>query len=150
MTQHVTHIGNLTGAPELRFGSSGSPVCRFSLACSDRYRDKNGAWQDGATYFARAVAFGDLAEHIAASVNRGDRVVVVGKYVTNQWEHTDEATGEKSTRYSTELHVDDVAASMRWAELRVQRAGRSSAPATVPDAWSSEMAPSSTGTQSEG
>lgn len=141
--QLITLTGNLTGAPELRYGPSGVAVARMSIACQDQYRDASGAFVDGDTHFQRLVAFRDLAEHVAASLNRGNRVIVTGRLVTSSYEHTDEATKEVSTRYSVDFHIEDIGASVRWTDVKVQpkaaRTGAAGRPAedgdTVPAAW---------------
>lgn len=127
-------IGNLAADPELTFTATGTARARLSVAVQDRYRDKTGQYVDGETYFARCVAWGDLAERIAASVRRGDRVVVTGAMVGRTWEKED-GSGKG---YAQELRLDDLGASLRWAEVTVRRVQGSrggSAPDTVPDAW---------------
>lgn len=122
--QSITLTGNLTGPPELRVGPSGTPMVRLTVACQDRYRDKTGEFKDGDTLFQRAVCFGPMAENIAASCNRGTRVVLTGALRQSSYEHKDPETGEVSTRWSTDFVVDEAAVSMRWAEVRVNRAER--------------------------
>ena len=39
-------VGNLGRDPELRHTGSGTPVCEFPIATSERYQDKGGEWQD--------------------------------------------------------------------------------------------------------
>ena len=136
MTQLSTNVGNVTGAPELRFTPGGQPVVSFTVAVNERYRDKDGAWQDGDTYFLRCTAWGDLAEHIAASVNRGSRVIVTGKHRSRKYDHTDKTTGETSERYSHDFLVDECGASMRWNDVKIIRADRSTG--STPDAAGAE------------
>ena len=42
----VILIGNLGKDPEIRSTPSGTPVAKFTLATNDRYKDKEGQWQD--------------------------------------------------------------------------------------------------------
>lgn len=141
-------IGNLTGAPELRFGPSGTAVASFVVAATERYRDAQGQFQDGNTHFQRCVAFGPLAEHIASSLNRGSRVVVVGALVTDRYE-VDGDDGEKQQRTSVQLRVDDVGASLRWAEVKITRAQRDAIPSAAPgleqDPWAAGPSPALAG-----
>ena len=60
-------------------------VSAFRLACTPRVRTK-GEWSDGNTIWIEVSCFRLLAEHVAASVRKGDPVVVVGKLRTNVWE----------------------------------------------------------------
>lgn len=127
--QQVTVSGNVTAAPELAFGKTGQARCTFTVACQDRYRDNTGAFQDGDTYFARCVAWGQLAERIGASIGKGDRVIVQGSFVTHSWDKDDGTKG-----YATDLRVEDCGASMLWAECTVRRvrgSRREAAPAEV-------------------
>ena len=42
----VTLLGNLGKDPEVKFLPSGQAVANFSIATTDRYKDKAGEWQD--------------------------------------------------------------------------------------------------------
>ncbi len=75
---NVTVIGNLTGNPELRYTATGTAVAQFSVASNERYRGGDGQWQDGPTSFVRCNAWRELADHIAESLAKGDRVIVTG------------------------------------------------------------------------
>lgn len=108
----ITIIGNLTNIPELRFTKANKPVVSFSIAVN---RKVNGEEQ---TDFHRCTAFGDMAERMA-QLDKGTRVVVYGRLSSRSWE---DETGKKN--YITELVADDVAPSMRWAEVTVSRIPR--------------------------
>lgn len=153
MSQAVTLTGNVTGAPELRYTPSGQAVVSFTVAVNERYRDQSGAWQDGDAYFQRVTAWGDLAEHVSASLYRGARAVVTGRLRSRKYDHTDKTTGEVTERYAHDLLADEVAASLRWNDVKIIRADRAAAstpapagadttPDTVPDEWASEPATS--------
>ena len=110
-------VGNLTDAPELRFTPQGTAVAGFRLAVTPRLRDGDG-WRDGGTSFFRVNVWRDLAEHVAESLAKGARVVVVGRLRQSHWE--DKQTGEK--RSMIQLDVDDIGPSLRWAIAKPQRA----------------------------
>ena len=82
---HVTITGNLTDNPELTYTPNGAAVANFRLAVTPRVRDGNG-WKDGDTSFFRITAWRDLAEHLADSLAKGDRVIVQGQLKTRSWE----------------------------------------------------------------
>jgi len=130
--QSIVMTGNLAADPEVTFTATGTARARLSVAVQDRYRDASGQFQDGDTYFARCVAWGDLAERIGASVRRGDRVIVSGAMVGRTWEKDDGTKG-----YAQELRLDDCGPSLRWAEATVRRVhgSRGVVPDVVPDAW---------------
>ena len=117
-------VGNLTDAPELRFTPQGTAVAGFRLAVTPRLRDGDG-WRDGETSFFRVNVWRDLAEHVAESLSKGDRVLVVGRLKLRSWE-----TPEGEKRSVTELEADEVGASLKFATAKPQRA-RAAAEATT-------------------
>jgi single-strand DNA-binding protein len=113
----VTIAGNITADPELRHTSGGRAVVNFTVADTHRYKDATGAWTDGETLFQKVVAWDDLAEHIARSLTRGNRVVVTGELRAKSYTGND---GEK--RSYPELQADEVGASLRFATAVLTRA----------------------------
>jgi single stranded DNA-binding protein len=82
---HVTLTGNLTDDPDLRFTPNGNPVANFRLAVTSRVKDGDG-WRDGETSFFRVNVWRQLAEHVAESLSKGDRAVVIGRLKSRSWE----------------------------------------------------------------
>ncbi len=117
---YVQIIGNVTRDPELRFTTSGAAVCSFGIAWTPRRRNANGEWEDGETTFFNCSAWRDLGENIAASITKGNRVVVTGSVRSRDWEDRD---GNKRT--SIEIDVDECSPSLRWAQAKVERTERS-------------------------
>jgi single-strand DNA-binding protein len=118
----VQIIGNVTRDPELRFTTGGTAVCSFGVAWTPRRRNsQTGEWEDGDTSFFNCSAWRDLGENIAASITKGNRVVVTGSVRARDWEDRD---GNKRT--SIEIDVDDCAPSLRWAQAQIERTSRSS------------------------
>src|SRR4029453_2439342 len=119
----ITMTGNLTDDPELRFLENGTGMVKFTVASTPRTLDRqSGQWKDGDPLFLTCTAWRDLAEHIAESLAKGTRVVVVGRLRLSRWE-TDE--GEKRSTYG--LDVDEVGPSLRFAQAKVQKMSRTSA-----------------------
>jgi single-strand DNA-binding protein len=132
-SQLILMTGNLAADPELTYTSTGTARARLSVAVQERYRDGSGVFKDGEPYFARCVAWGDLAERISASVRRGDRVMVSGAMVGRTWDKDDGTKG-----YAQELRLEDLGASLRFAEVTVRKSPRRAVertPDTMPDAW---------------
>jgi single-strand DNA-binding protein len=122
----TTITGNLTADPELRFTPTGRPGAAFTIANTPRSPDRTtGEWQDGETWFVRCSAWGDAAENIAASLNRGNAVVATGRLRCRTWEDKD--TGQK--RATVEMTVDDIGPSLRRAVAKVTKATREHAAA---------------------
>ncbi len=116
----VTLVGNLTRDPELRYTTGGRGVASFGLAVNRRYQ-QNGEWQEEVSFF-NVVAWGDLGENAAASLNKGNRIVVTGRLQQRSYE-----TREGEKRSVTEVIADDLGPSLRWAQAQVERISRDSA-----------------------
>lgn len=116
----VTLTGNLTKDPELRYTTGGRGVASFGLAVNRRYQ-VNGEWQEQVSFF-NVVAWADLGENAAASLHKGNRVVVTGRLEQRSY---DTREGEK--RNITEVIADDLGPSLRWAQAQVERISRDSA-----------------------
>ena len=135
MTQ-VTIIGNLSSEIELRFTPQGKAVANFSVAVSKRVKDGND-WKDGPTSFYRVALWDQAAENLAESLEKGQRVIVVGEIAQRNYEHN----GEKRSVF--EVTATEVGPSVKWATVKVERSG-GKAPARKPaeDPWGSAPADS--------
>ncbi len=123
----MTIAGNLTGKPELRFTPGGAAVCKFSVAATPRvYDQKTSEWRDGDPLFLNCTAWRDLAENIAESLDKGTRVVVTGRLRMSVWETEG---GDKRTSYT--LDVEDVGASLRFAQATITKVSRSNGSGTA-------------------
>ena len=84
----VTLVGNLTADPELRYVSSGTPVCSFTLASTPRRQNQaTQTWEDGETLFTRCDVWKQMGENVAESLAKGHRVVVTGRLSVRTYEH---------------------------------------------------------------
>ena len=118
----VTVIGNLAGAPELRFTSSGAAVANFRILSTPRTFDKQAnEWKDGETLGLSCSIWREAAENVAESLTKGMRVIVQGRLVQRSYEDRD---GQKRT--VVELQVDEIGPSLKYASAKVTRAQRSS------------------------
>jgi single-strand DNA-binding protein len=110
----VTIVGNLTREPELRFTQGGRAVATLGLAVSRRYQVNN-EWQEQTSFF-NVVAWGQLGENAAASLQKGTRVMVTGRLEQRSY---DNQQGEK--RSVVEIVADEIGPSLRWATANVER-----------------------------
>ncbi|MET9313077.1 single-stranded DNA-binding protein [Kribbella sp. NPDC003505] len=118
----ITIVGNLTDDPELRFTPSGAALARFSIASTPRRFDKAaGEYVDGDTLFLRATAWRQVAENVAESLQRGQRVIATGRLRQSNWETPD---GDK--RSSIDLEVDEIGPSLTFATAKVTKTSRTS------------------------
>lgn len=118
----VTLVGNVTKDPELRYTTGGRGVASFGLAVNRRYQ-VNGEWQEQVSFF-NIVAWGDLGENAAASINKGNRVIVTGRLEQRSYE-----TKEGDKRNVTEVIADELGPSLRWAQVQIERISRDDAAA---------------------
>ena len=114
----VTVVGNITRDPELRYTTGGRAVTSFGLAVNRRYQVNN-EWQEQTSFFD-IVAWAQLGENAAASLNKGARVIVSGRLEQRSWE-----TQEGEKRSKIEIIADEIGPSLRWATARVERTDRS-------------------------
>lgn len=89
MEAQLTVTGHVGGDVELRrTQQTNTPRTSFRLACTPRvYRQ--GSWSDDPTTWLTVVCWRSLAEHVAASLSKGDPVVVVGRVRTQTWTDDD-------------------------------------------------------------
>ncbi len=99
----VILIGNLGRDPEIKYTPSGVAVAKFSLATNERFKDKDGNWQDR-TEWHNLVAFQRTAEICGEYLKKGRTVYIEGSLRTNSWD--DKETGQK--KYKTEIMVNDL------------------------------------------
>ena len=81
----VILIGNLGKDPEIKYMASGNPVCRFSLATNETWKDKAGNAQER-TEWHSIVAFGKLAEICGQYLTKGRLCYVEGSIRSGKYE----------------------------------------------------------------
>jgi len=99
----VILLGNLGRDPEVKYTQSGMAVARFSLATTERAKDKDGNWQDK-TEWHNLVAFGRTAEVAGEYLKKGRTVYIEGALRTSSWD--DKESGQK--KYKTEVIINDL------------------------------------------
>ena len=88
----VTLIGHVGKNPETRAFQDGTGVTSFSLATSEKYKDKSGNLSEQ-TEWHNISCFGKLSEIANKYVTKGSQVYIEGKIKTNKY--TDKAGVEK-------------------------------------------------------
>lgn len=111
-------IGRLGQDPEVRYTQSNTAVANFSLATNERYKDRNGEWQER-TEWHRIVAWGRTAEICQEYLKKGSLVYIEGPIQTREWEDKD---GQK--KYTTEIK----ALTMQMLDSRGDQMGGGGAP----------------------
>ncbi|UGT45156.1 single-stranded DNA-binding protein [Nocardia yamanashiensis] len=114
----LTIIGNLTADPVIRYlNNDGDAVVNFTVASTPRVFDsKTKQWKDGPALFMRCTQWREAGEHVANSLSKGDRVIVVGKLQQRDYQDRE---GVKRT--VVELVADEVGTSLKYAVAKPVR-----------------------------
>ena len=96
-------IGNLGRDPEVRTFPSGDNVANVTIACTDKWKDKQTGEAKEHTEWVRLVFNGRLAEIAGQYLRKGSQVYVEGSIRTRKWQ---DQSGQD--RYSTEIRVDQM------------------------------------------
>ena len=97
----VSLIGRLGAQPEVTTFDTGRTLARFTLATNERFKDKDGNWQDN-TQWHIINAWGKIAERVKKALNKGQEIILEGKLVNQSYETK---SGEK--RYSTVIEATE-------------------------------------------
>src|SRR5690606_24326345 len=119
MPNNVTLVGYLLEDPELRFTPSGVAMAKTRLALNRRWRGRDGEWQEDTSFF-NGTLWREQAETAAESLQKGTRVIVVGRLEQRSWE-----TREGEKRSVVEVAIDGIGPSLRWATATVNKTQRS-------------------------
>lgn len=108
--------GNLTSTPELQVTASEIPFVRLRVAVNRRtFNQEQRSWEDKQDGFYSVVVWRDPARHCAASLKKGDRVVVLGRLVHHEWETPPAVEGGQPGRaQKVEIEAEEVGCSLRW------------------------------------
>jgi single-strand DNA-binding protein len=98
----VILVGNLGRDAELKFTPSGFPISSFSIATTDRRKDKDNNWQEK-TEWHRIKLLGKQAESLQDYLKKGKQIYVEGRLETRSWDDKD---GQK--KYMTEIIADRI------------------------------------------
>jgi single-strand DNA-binding protein len=99
----VQLIGNI-GDLDVRYSVNGDPIVNFSLATTDKWKDKKTGQPQEKTEWHRCVAFGKTAEFLSNHMGVGCNLFVEeGKLQTRKWEDKD-----GNNRYTTEVVANRV------------------------------------------
>lgn len=126
----MTIAGNLTADPDLKYTAKGKAVVSFTIAMTPQAFDPDtGKWTDGETLFMRCSAWDNMAEHIAHSLTKGNRVIAYGQVKSRSYEDR-----EKQKRTVMEMVVEELGLSLKWSNaMAVKESGKSSFQDPKPD-----------------
>jgi single-strand DNA-binding protein len=145
MSDHITTTGIVATPPKHIVTSEGLAITSFRLAAVQRRFNKaQGSWENGETNWFNISAFRHLAMNLAASLSKGDRVVVTGRLRVRRWE------AESKSGLVVEIDADAVGHDLNWGTAtytRTPRAGDVAAP--FPEAAERGFVPDDAGAPSE-
>ena len=101
--QKVMLIGNLGRDPEVKYSQQGTAIAQFSVATTERWKDKEGKLREHTEWFSLK-AFGRRAEIIGELLCKGSRVFLEGRKRTESWD--DKQTGAK--HYKDLVYIDSI------------------------------------------
>jgi single-strand DNA-binding protein len=87
----ITIVGYLGRDPEMRYTAQGTAVCDFSVATTERRKDKAGDLQEITTWF-RVSLFGRQAEIAQQYLTKGRQVYIEGTLSQREWTGNDGVT----------------------------------------------------------
>jgi single-strand DNA-binding protein len=98
----VMLIGNVGKDPEVRHLESGAVTASFTLATTERYKDKNGETKEQ-TEWHNIVCWRSLADIVEKYVRKGTQLYIEGRIRTRSYSDRD-----GNTRYITEINADNL------------------------------------------
>jgi len=87
MLNHTVVQGRLVADPELRTTQSGTSVCSFRVAWSEKYKETE------TKLFLSCTAWRGTGEMIAKYFSKGKEILVEGKLSTKSWDDRTETSG---------------------------------------------------------
>ncbi len=101
---YVTLVGFVAQDPNIRTTQTGKLLTKVRVGTTPRYRDSStGQWRDAETSYYNVSCWSRLADHVRASLHKGDPVIVKGKFRTSTYE---DKNGQLRT--SIEITADTV------------------------------------------
>jgi len=117
MTQvtNVTMTGFVTAEPKLRHTRENTPYATIRVGSTTRVVDREtGEWRDGDTSYYKVTCWRRLAVNAAASLHKGNPVLIRGRFRTRTWED------QGRVRTEVQIEADCVGHDLRlgWANFQ--------------------------------
>lgn len=103
MLNKIQIIGRMGRDPEVRYMPNGDAVCNFSVATTEKWKDKASGEMKEETTWHRVSAWGRQAEIVGEYLRKGALVYVEGKMTARKY--TDQSGAEKE---SHEIRMQDM------------------------------------------
>jgi single-strand DNA-binding protein len=116
MTDTIALTGLVATTPKHLVTGDGLSITNFRLASQQRKFDRSeNKWVDGETNWYTVTSFRQLANNVVSSVQKGQRVVVVGRLRLREWS-TDDKKGT-----SVEVDAEAVGHDLTWGTAQFTR-----------------------------
>lgn len=102
MLNKVQLIGRVGKDPEVRYSTNGDAIANFTVATSERYKDKQTGEAVEKTEWHNVSAFRRLAEIIGEYVHKGSLIYIEGKIQTRKYEK------DGVTHYATSIVASEM------------------------------------------
>jgi len=129
----VVLLGRVGKDPETRTTNNGNTIATFSLATSERYKDRNGEQQEE-TQWHRCTAFGKLAEIVSQYVVKGQELHITGKIKYGKY-----AGQDGIEKYTTDIIVRDMQMLGKPQQQTAKPAAVQPAPQEAPDDFDDDL-----------
>ena len=130
----ITVVGHLAWDPRARALAGGTAVTDFRIGTTPSRFDKaTNAWTDLETLWFSVSCWRNLAENVAQSLKKGDRVVVTGRLTTRTYK-----TEQGEMRSSLEIDATSIGMDLSRGPVTQTRVER--APSAVDNDWTSPPA----------
>ena len=142
----VILIGNLGRDPEVRFSQDGTKIVNFSVATSERWKDKQTGEPREKTEWHRVVLFNErLADVAEKYLKKGSKVYIEGALQTSKWTGND---GHE--RYSTEVVLQRYRGELTMLDSRGSAGAGDNAATGEPPEWDNADASGPSGNNNGG
>ena len=109
----VILVGNLGSDPTLRYTPSGTAVCNFNIATTERFTNKDGE-KEGRTEWHRVVIFSEgLCKVAEQYMRKGSKVYIEGQLQTRKWQGQD-----GQDRWTTEVVLQGFSGTLHMLDGR--------------------------------
>jgi single-strand DNA-binding protein len=98
MLNKCEFIGHLGADPEIRTFGNGGKVCNLRLACTEKWKSKDGEKKEKTEWVTVAIFQEGLVGVAERFLKKGSKVYIEGKLATRKWQDQSGAD-----RYSTEI-----------------------------------------------
>jgi len=115
----ITVVGNVVDDVVCRRTSGGITQLSFRVASTERRKkEETNEWYDGDQLFVRVTCWRQFAENVAASLKKGDPVIVHGKMFSRQY------VKDEVSRVSYDIKADTIGHDLSRGSAEFQRRRR--------------------------